>query len=99
MCVIYSPYLHPALAVLHLLIADKVPRQAYEEDVKMSYSISPVSLSRRMLSTPSKAKRKIPKIPFKVGQLSRGFVVVAVGKVRRIILESGPVRYICSDAD
>ncbi|CAM9718955.1 unnamed protein product [Ascophyllum nodosum] len=44
----------------------KVPRQAYEEDVKMSYSISPVSLSTRLLSKPSKAKRKIPKIPFKV---------------------------------
>ncbi|CAN0547403.1 unnamed protein product, partial [Ectocarpus sp. 12 AP-2014] len=44
----------------------KVPRQAYEEDVKMSYSISPVSQSTRMLSKPGKAKRKIPKIPFKV---------------------------------
>ncbi|CAM9098047.1 unnamed protein product [Scytosiphon promiscuus] len=32
----------------------------------MSYSISPVSQSTRMLSKPSKAKRKIPKIPFKV---------------------------------
>jgi len=32
----------------------------------MSYSISPVSQSTRLLSKPSKAKRKIPKIPFKV---------------------------------
>ncbi|CAN0187386.1 unnamed protein product [Ectocarpus sp. 6 AP-2014] len=32
----------------------------------MSYSISPVSQSTRMLSKPGKAKRKIPKIPFKV---------------------------------
>ncbi|CAN0435084.1 unnamed protein product [Laminaria digitata] len=32
----------------------------------MTYSISPVSLSTRLLSKPGKAKRKIPKIPFKV---------------------------------
>lgn len=51
-------------AVGHLGV--QVPRQAYEEDVKMSYSISPVSQSTRMLSKPGKAKRKIPKIPFKV---------------------------------
>eukprot|EP00904_Undaria_pinnatifida_P008887 jgi/Undpi1/5128/HiC_scaffold_19.g08480.m1 len=44
----------------------KVPRQSYEDDVKMTYSISPVSLSTRLLSKPSKVKRKIPKIPFKV---------------------------------
>lgn len=43
----------------------QVPRQAYEDDVKMSYSISPVSQSTKLLSKPSKAKRKIPKIPFK----------------------------------
>lgn len=44
----------------------QVPRQAYEDDVKMSYSISPVSQSTKLLSKPGKAKRKIPKIPFKV---------------------------------
>lgn len=46
-------------------LPSQVPRQAYEEDVKMSYSISPVSQSTKLLSKPSKAKRKIPKIPFK----------------------------------
>lgn len=50
-----------------MVLFRQVPRQAYEEDVKMSYSISPVSQSTRLLSKPSKAKRKIPKIPFKVG--------------------------------
>lgn len=39
----------------------------------MSYSISPVSQSTRLLSKPGKAKRKIPKIPFKVrGGLTGG---------------------------
>lgn len=71
-------------SILPLMARLQVPRQAYEEDVKMSYSISPVSLSTRLLSKPSKAKRKIPKIPFKVGLLGR-----SVGCVRVVLLEAG----------
>jgi cell division cycle 20-like protein 1 (cofactor of APC complex) len=45
----------------------KAPRQAFTEDAKKTFSLSPVgTASQRLLSSPRKAKRKIPKVPFKV---------------------------------